>query len=275
MGFILFTVLISVIAEQAKSRCQNIDHGGWELVRWMPSGNTFHPATDNLFGSDVYGNSNDMSKPWSIRYETKSFDQFLFAFGDCDKWLIADAHVVLADNWDYAQRKIYKSSLHDYTYTAGWFKRAVAIEDPWISLYDHYAAKPNKDVLYGENSNVYKYGDEPYHNGASVYIRLVNWNLISYFERTDRDEDDCLNFQEIAFDTADTDKDGELTSSEYISGIGDGTLERTSAGKDWITNFKRIDRNKNGVLTYKEYAFDIADRDNDGMISMEEYFETR
>lgn len=275
MGCVLFTVLISVIAEQANSKCLNIDHGGWERVRYVPSGNVFHPATDNLVGSDVYGNPNIMSKPWSIKYETRSFDQFLFAFGDCDKWLIAEAHVVLDDYWDYAQRKIYKSSLHDYTYTAGWSKRRNNPEDPWISLYDHVAATRNRDVLYGENSKGWNLDDEPYHNGASVYIRLVNSNLITYFERTDRDEDDCLNFQEIAFDTADTDKNGELTSSEYFSAIGDGTLERTSTEKDWINNFKRIDRNENGVLTYKEYAFDIADKDNDGMISMEEYFETR
>merc|ERR1719273_831211 len=99
----------------------------------------------------------------------------------------------------------------------------------------------------------------------------MNSNLISYFDRTDKDGDGCLNFQELAFDTADTDKDGELTSSEYISAIADGTLERTSVGEGWMTVFNRIDRNKNGVLTYREYAFDIADSDNDGLISIEEF----
>jgi len=270
----IFTILISVIAEQSQSGCLNIDRGGWRLVRYVPSGNAFHPATDGLFGSDVYGNPSDMSKPWSIRYETRNFDQFLFAFGDCEKWLIAEADVVLADDWDYAQRNIYKSSLHDYGYTAGWFKRTTNNEDPWISLYDHNAAKPNKDVLYGENSYVFKYGDTPYHNGASVYIRLVNSNLISYFDRTDKDENGCLSFQEIAFDTADTDKDGELTSSEYVSAIADGTLGWSSVGEDGMTMFKRIDKDKNGVLTYKELAFDIVDSNNDGRISIEEFSET-
>lgn len=274
--YTIFAVLLPVTAEQSGSSCLSIDRGGWELVRYMPRGNTFHSATDNLVGTDVYGDPSDMSEPWSVMFATRNFNQFLFAFGNCEKWLIADADVVLDDFWGSAQREIYKSSLHDYSYTAEWLKRSHCCpEDPWISLYDVFAAIPNKDVLYGEKSYVFKFGEDPYHNGASVYIRLANSNLISYFHRSDKDEDGCLNFEEIAFDTADTDKDGELTSSEYISAITDGTLEDTSIEKDGMIIFNRIDRNMDGVLTYDELVFDNADNNKDGLISVEEFFGPR
>ena len=34
-----------------------IDGGGWTLVRHVPAGNTWHKATDQLRGTDVYGSA--------------------------------------------------------------------------------------------------------------------------------------------------------------------------------------------------------------------------
>jgi len=275
MRHLFVAVLVSVfIAKKTENRCLPIDDGGWKLVRYMPSGNTFHPANDNLAGTDVYGNPIDMSKAWSVSFSTRNRNrlQFLFAFGNCDKWLIADADVVLADNWSYAQRSIYKSSRFDYSYTAGWLKRTNVKEDPWISLEDHSVSKPLKDVLYGEDSHVFDFGGK-YHNGASVYIRRKKWKILSLqsdFHRRDKDQDKCLNFDEISFDVADTNKDGELTSSEYNSAIADGLLWDTLSGEDQITEFDRIDSDQDGMLTYDEISFRITDTNKDGIISVEE-----
>ena len=61
----------------------NIDGGGWKLVRHVPGGNTWHPATDSLMGTDVYGTpSGPLSKQaWSVRFEDEKFNQFLFITG--------------------------------------------------------------------------------------------------------------------------------------------------------------------------------------------------
>jgi len=269
----------SVYIRKWESKCLGIDNGGWQLVRYVPTGNAFHPATDKLYGKDAYGDPRDMSKAWSVAYDTINFNQFLFSFGDCEKWLIAEADVVLDDNWGYAQRKIHKSSLYSYSYTAGWYKRPGAYEDPWISLYDHSLAKPNKDVLYGENSFVFKFGNDPYHNGASVYIRKAKRNgfgmLKSNFLRSDEDNDGCLSFEEAAFDIADTNKDRELTSSEYALAIANGFLAKTSVGENRMTDYNRIDKDHDDVLTYKEILFDVADSDKDGKISVDELYGAR
>jgi len=276
MHHLFVAVLVSVfIAKNTEDGCLPIDGGGWKLVRYVPTGNTFHPATDNLAGTDVYGNPRDMSKAWSVSFSTTNRNrlQFLFAFGNCDKWLIADADVVLDDAWGYAQRSIYKSSRFDYRYTAGWYKRSGGFkEDPWISLEDHSVSKPLKDLLYGEDSYVFYFGGN-YHNGASVYIRRKKWKILSLqsdFRRSDKDQDKCLNFDEISFDVADTNKDGELTSSEYDSAIAEGLLWDTLSGEDKITEFDSIDSDQDGMLTYDEIAFSITDTNKDGIISVEE-----
>jgi len=276
MHHLFVAVLVSVfIAKNTENGCLPIDGGGWKLVRYVPSGNTFHPATDKLAGTDVYGNPRDMSKAWSVSFSTTNRHrlQFLFAFGNCDKWLIADADVVLDDAWDYAQRSIYKSSRFYYRYTAGWYKRSRQKADPQISLEDHAVSRPLKDVLYVESSWVAKDFGGNYHNGASVYIRRKKWKILtlqSDFHRSDKDQDKCLNFDEISFDVADTNKDGELTSSEYDLAIAEGLLWDTLSGEDKITEFDRIDSDQDGMLTYDEIAFSITDTNKDGIISMEE-----
>ena len=69
-----------------------IDGGGWILVRHVPAGNSWHKATDQLKGTDVYGTpcGATCNKEWSVKFAHQQFDQFLFATGDEKKWLIAD-----------------------------------------------------------------------------------------------------------------------------------------------------------------------------------------
>ena len=47
----------------------------WKLVRHVPQGNTWHPATDDLKGLDEYGDPNDLDGPFSIKYKEDNYTQ--------------------------------------------------------------------------------------------------------------------------------------------------------------------------------------------------------
>ena len=59
----------------------SIDGGGWTLVRRVKPGDTWHPATDHLLGSEEYGTrgSETSDQTFSIRFDSTQFNQFLFA----------------------------------------------------------------------------------------------------------------------------------------------------------------------------------------------------
>ena len=101
------------------------------------------------------------------------FDQFLFATGDEQKWLIADKNTVIGGYYSDSPRTILKSSSSADSYTAKWYRREGSQEDPWVSLTDHSGAAAAGDILYGGNS----YGGThasavlPNHNGANVFVR--------------------------------------------------------------------------------------------------------
>ena len=73
-------------------------------MRHAPGGySTWHPATDNLMGTDVYGDSSTgpMSRSaWSIPFEgaVEEYDEFLFSSGDCSSWLIAKKEEVIGSH---------------------------------------------------------------------------------------------------------------------------------------------------------------------------------
>ena len=73
------------------NRCSALDGGNWVRVRHVGAGNSWHPATDRLRGTDTYGNGDDSDGAWSKNFEASvpGYDQFLFATGDCKKWLIS------------------------------------------------------------------------------------------------------------------------------------------------------------------------------------------
>ena len=61
----------------------------WILVRSLPPGQTtWNPTTDNLVGNDVYGDPSDQSDPWSVKFDTFKFTEFLFAYGNFQQWAI-------------------------------------------------------------------------------------------------------------------------------------------------------------------------------------------
>ena len=47
----------------------------WKLVRSVPQGTTWHPATDGLSGTDVYGVETDLSQPFSKQFDNVEFNQ--------------------------------------------------------------------------------------------------------------------------------------------------------------------------------------------------------
>ena len=180
---------------------QSIAGGGWTLVRHVPSvtpsagGNSlWHPATDQLAGTETYGDATDDSEPWSKDFETEvpGWGEFLFASGDCTKWLAATKEAVLGpppypSGTVMSQRNVLMSSTSLTPYTAGWIFRPASSEDPLISLgnYLPVGTDPNSgkncDILHIENSwgvpNPPGTGDADRecvlrnNDGANVYVR--------------------------------------------------------------------------------------------------------
>jgi hypothetical protein len=77
---------------------------GWELVRRVKPGNSWHPATDQLRGTDVYGtfvNDGTVDSTFSIAYDIDQVKDFLFITGDGEKWLVASAFAVTNDETWY------------------------------------------------------------------------------------------------------------------------------------------------------------------------------
>ena len=68
---------------------------GWRLVRWVPPGDKWHSAVDQLRGTEEYGDPADTNEAFSIKFHQDDFDQFLFSTGDCVKWLIASNDKIL------------------------------------------------------------------------------------------------------------------------------------------------------------------------------------
>ena len=73
--------------------CQYKYGGNWLLVRH--SYNSWHPATDNLKGTDVYGvydNNPQSLNSWSIQFDnvlqSDNSTLFMFSNGDCSEWMI-------------------------------------------------------------------------------------------------------------------------------------------------------------------------------------------
>ena len=53
-------------------------------------------------------------------------------------------------------------------------------------------------------------------------------NVIDDFNRIDKDGDGMLNYNEVAFDAADTNKDSQLSLGEYYDARATGNLSNTA-----------------------------------------------
>jgi len=154
--------------------CAHLFGGEWVRVRHVPAGNVWHQATDDLAGTDVYGTEGVDSAPWSVNFASKlpaecPYSEFLFATGDCTKWLVATTDAVIGTTYANALRPILASSDNEFNYSARWYNRG-RNEDPWVSIIDHDDASAVGKMMYGENSNSH-HTNSIQLGGADVYIR--------------------------------------------------------------------------------------------------------
>ena len=158
---------------------QNILGGNWALVRRKKGGdNLMHPATDNLEGIDIYGtfiNDPTADSTFSRKFNDSGFNQFLFATGDGQHWLVADKTAVY-DTYSNGLRTILASSFSECkSYQAKWYNRGASQpEDPWISIKDHWDDDRGTQI-YGESSHnpVAKHARlSKNHGGINVFIRV-------------------------------------------------------------------------------------------------------
>ena len=156
---------------------------GWQLVRHVPPGETWHRATDNLVGTDVYGayvSDLTAASAFSVAFADTSFNEFLFATGDMSVWLRAPSSSVYG-TYTNRPREVTWSSGNDGVHELKWSNRGICrSQDPFISVIDdkvRLSTNPNPlydgFLLYSENS--FDCNTELLNNydGANVFIR---WN---------------------------------------------------------------------------------------------------
>jgi len=148
----------------------------WKLVRRVKAGNTWHPAKDQMTGTESYGTYNNdhvSDSTFSMKFDSMPCKSFLFATGDMKKWLITPKASVMG--W-YAngERTILKSSDNPHQYKARWYRRQGAKEDPWISIIDHGPAIGAGKLVYGENrfGGAHARNVLPSGNGANVFCEV-------------------------------------------------------------------------------------------------------
>ena len=163
----------------------NIDGGGWELVRRVKAGSTWHPAPDQLRGTDDYGtfiNDGTADTTFAIPFNIDHVQEFLFITGDQTQWLVATMDSVINNNTWYSneQRDIKISSTSPTPYQARWYRREGAKEDPWISLTDYEHAIGAGNILYGGNSHPNMAQAMKGSGGANVFIRKKGKKFFSF-----------------------------------------------------------------------------------------------
>ena len=165
--------------------CENIDGGGWKLVRHVSDDyGGWHPATDDCLGTQEYGIVDfnaQSSNTYSVAFESViaigsgSDNQFLFAFGDCSSWVVTTRTEAIGDYYNDEYRCILNSSESSQPYSVIWNNRGdVWSEDPWISTLDNSVSVDTYTVLYVEDGSTSYIDGLLTHNGANVWIRQVD-----------------------------------------------------------------------------------------------------
>lgn len=111
---------------------------GWLMVRWIPPSAQWHPAKDNLAGTEVYGDSCNLNSPFAVKFGNSSsivipFTEFLFASGDGAGWLIASREEVLGGGQE--QAVVTKSSRYSAPHFVEWWAEGLS-DHPHVSLRD-------------------------------------------------------------------------------------------------------------------------------------------
>jgi len=99
--------------------------------------------------------------------------------------------------------------------------------------------------------------------------------VMQFFNLIDKGDDSLLSYDEVIFNYADYNKDNFLSMAEYSDARADYMFGETATDANVLDDFERVDKNHDGVLTFLEIAFDSADSNKDGKLSIPEYAETR
>jgi len=94
------------------------------------------------------------------------------------------------------------------------------------------------------------------------------------FRRIDKNRDGVLSYPEVAYDIADTNKDGVLDFNEYSTGYGTG-YSTSYGGQGFNGDFGRIDKDGDGYINDLEARFDYADTNQTGQLGFGEYAAAR
>jgi len=159
------------------------DYADWVKVRHVPASyGAWHPATDNLNGSEAYGDKTDDSQPWSIRFDSIDFDEFRFATVNQSHWVdYGKSHVVGSTYGCGTSRNILRSSTNanGYSTTSTCNRSNSSGRDPLIAAKQESGCSSGSPCfLYHENNNSGSgYWDHVSANGgADVYVRKNSGN---------------------------------------------------------------------------------------------------
>merc|ERR1719419_1706199 len=86
--------------------------------------------------------------------------------------------------------------------------------------------------------------------------------MISDFNRIDKDGDGMLNYNEVAFDAADANKDSQLSLGEYYNARASGNLSNMAGP---------ISYSNQGMLSSNQIGFDAAGANIDSQLSLGQY----
>ena len=134
---------------------------GWTLVRRVKPGNTWHPSTDGLTGTDVYGKmpsagASTSDSTFSIEFPIDRVTEFLFTTGDEELWMACTKSAIggkiTGSYYSNAFRDVLMSSADPTPHKKKWYNRQGVLEDPWLSIEDHHDAIGEGTIIYGENS---------------------------------------------------------------------------------------------------------------------------
>merc|ERR1712038_1762123 len=149
---------------------ERISGEGWVRVRHIPEGNTWHPVNDNLMGTAEYGDPQDDTQPWSLPWSVLEVEEFLFATGDKEKWIIVNkVQLIGADGtkeYNKGNITVRASSGNCDPYQAVMYKRSYINEDPYVNIFDHPG-----EVMYAENSYPHHNQLVRTHGGMDVFIK--------------------------------------------------------------------------------------------------------